>query len=868
MDYESRADGNDVSGPLWIGLMGDPRSMNGYQGDGIAMFFSRFLRFSVCICPLFSGCLMSTDPTTNLTPSAASTSVEEPVEDLRNPILWPFSSTSIWNQPIGDSAEYVPANLEPAKLTADTDHFFVLRPDDTQQDLFRIGGWRNRSSGTRDRGIDLPLPDALIIPDTNEQETPNNSVAFLMPDGDTLIQLNATARPEIGGSIYGVKYPFPPYEDETLTGEGSLGGHGGSGLSSIGGTLRIGELVGDDPIRHVLKMNVWAQKYLSYTQGFNGGLGYRWPAIKADSYADATEYGGTVPELVMGSLLALPPDVTPESLGLQTKPAQKLFEAFQNYGAYIADDTAREVYALEVESGALQEFEYAYGYSFRDEDSPFHDDMMAIFSALSVVNNNGPGAIGGGGTPRVDLAPPIDPDAVPELQALLADPTVEDTFEADFNGDGTLDILWRNLAVGSMQAWLRDETGEIVGGGNILPLASWNWQIVGTQDVNGDGRADLQWRDRVTGAEQIWYLDDVRLWIDPTTGKRVARWIESASGAPRIETFGSSLMPDETHQYEAESLTTDGYEVVENGLTGASNDQFVSLSALNPTGTISGVFDGSAGLYQVEVLVFDENDGESSLTVTVGDTATTLILDEDLGDSALSPLSLTQRITHDAIALQTGDTFTIEAIAAGEEFARIDAIRFTPLDNSNTATSIDSIIAPPETLPEPPVPVDSAPETLDPLTDTASSFISSVVDLTNALRVDEGLDPVTFNVTLAEAAQQHTNDMAQYGFFSHLGLNDSTPLARVEAIVPPTESQDDVPPPSEEEPIWAIAENIGLGYKTPGAIVDAWQNSPSHRAHLLNPNYTYIGIGYTSVNDDEASETHYWTQLLGTEVEA
>ena len=616
------------------------------------------------------------------------------VVDSRNPILWPFSTDSIWNQPIGDGAEYVPAQLEGAFLAADTDHFFVLRADDPVQDLFAIGGWRNRSTGTREIDTDLPLPDALIIPDTNEQETPNNSAALLLPDGNTLVQLNAMTRDRLGGPVYGVKYPFAPHSDATLDGEGSLGGHGGSGLSSIGGTIRIGELVGDDPIRHALKINLWAKKYLSYTPGADGGLGYRWPAIKADSYADETTYGGTVPELVMGSLLALAPEVTPESLGIQTEPGKKLFHAFQNYGAYVADDTAWDAHAIEVESGVLQEFEYTYGYDFRGRSSPFHDDVTALFEALNVVNNNAADAVGGGGTPRVDGAPSIDPDAVAELQALLADPTVEDTFEADFNGDGTLDVLWRNLAVGSMQAWLRDESGEIIGGGNILPLASWDWQIVDTPDVDGDGRADVLWRDRVTGAEQVWYLDDLRVWIDPATGDRVARWIENASGPPRIETFGSSLLPDTTQQYEAESLTVNGYAVIDDSLSGASNDQFVSLSPTTTDGSITGVFDGSAGLYQVELLAFDQPDGSALLTVTVADESTDLVLDGTGANPSTSVLSPIQSVTHDAIALQTGDPFTITGTANGSDLASVDAIVFTPI--VNTGVSITSTLAPPE----------------------------------------------------------------------------------------------------------------------------------------------------------------------------
>lgn len=437
----------------------------------------------------------------------------------------------------------MPTNIRPADLAADTDHFFVLSDDDPNRDLFKIGSWENRASGTTDTGRNLRLPGALIIPDANEIETPNNATAFLLPDGNTLLQLNATTRDRVGGQLYGAQFPAWPYPSETLDGSGTLGGHGGSGLSSIGGTIRIGELTNDIPIQHALKLNLWVKKYLSYTQGPGGGRGYQWPAITADEYANAWTYGGNNPDLRMGSLLAIPTWLTPGDLGIDTEPARKLFYALQNYGGYVVDDTAWDGHAIALESGVLQEFEYAYGYSFEGDSGSFHNDMMDIFGALHVIKNNEPDRLGGGGNPLVPFAPPIDTSAVDEVQRLLADPTVEDTFEADFNGDGKEDLLWRNLATGAMQVWLRDNQGRIIGGGNILPVSSWDWQIDNAYDVDGDGRAEVMWANRETGARALWHLDELKLWRDPNTGQRLSRWLETGGGLPRIESLSSAPFP-------------------------------------------------------------------------------------------------------------------------------------------------------------------------------------------------------------------------------------------------------------------------------------------------------------------------------------
>jgi hypothetical protein len=158
-----------------------------------------------------------------------------------------------------------------------------------------------------------------------------------------------------------------------------------------------------------LKIEVFANKYL-----YNQPPGYRWPAVRADVYAynnyydeGKMQYGGSNPSLVMGSLLAIPPQVTAESLGLQTIPARKLFFALQNYGGYMADDTLWDAHAIAIENGAMEEFKSKYKYSFESDSGAFHDDINKLFQALQIVDNNAPENIGGGGKLLQPLAPAI-----------------------------------------------------------------------------------------------------------------------------------------------------------------------------------------------------------------------------------------------------------------------------------------------------------------------------------------------------------------------------------------------------------------------------------------------------------------------------
>lgn len=761
----------------------------------------------------------------------------------RNPIFRPFASDSIWNHPIGDEARYLPTNFQPAYLSTDKDHLFVTRASDPIRNVFRIGDWRSRASGTEDSGIDVPLPDGLIIPDANEIERPNNSSAFLLPDGNTFLQLNATARVRTDGKLFGVKYPFWPYPEQTLDGEGTLGAHGGSGLSSIGGSIRIGELTRDAPIQHALKLNLWAKEYLSYSRNVNGQRGYRWPAIKADGYANFSTYGGNLNALRMGSLLAIPPSVTPGTLGLDTEPARKIFYALQNYGGYVVDDTAWEAHSVGIEAGVLQEFEYAYGYSFEGTSGSFYDDMMAIFGALNVVTNNGPNRIGGGGDPLVPFSPNLDMGYVTEVQSVLNNPDIEDQFEGDFDGDGNQDLFWRNIGSGANQVWKRDRQGRIIGGGHTLPVASWDWQVKQVSDIDRDGRDELLWENLKTNEQGIWHLDDVRRWRDPRTGKRTGRWLSNAGGTPRIETFSEPTeasnpntrigqLQGQYRRYEAESLNLTNYNLLNLPSSGASKGTLVSLNRTAGTGTIAGTFDGPVGQYMVNLKYFDESDGIANLTVTVAGNTQRFSLDKLLSDSGPSPLSYTQRVTHPSITLRPGDTFRIVGEVGGGDFARVDTIAFIPLRGQNAPSGA--------ALPS------------NAGANANADVDQEVLALTNQFRTANGLDPLTLDNRLDRAAQKHSDRMVQDDFLGHVGVNNSTPLMRAEA---------------EGYDVWAIAENIGAGYSSPESIVESWKQSPEHRANLLNPAYESMGVGYTFGGIDTSSDAlnHYWTQVLGVE---
>ena len=338
--------------------------------------------------------------------------------DARDPWLWPFSADSIWNQPIGSGAQYEPAGLGPAAhVGVDTQILLKTSEDDPERPVLDSPTWGpGRATGTTPLGFSLRVPDDWTVPDAGQDNpyglTPNANFAFLMPDGDSLLQGCKICRDKAAGPIYLPEWMKWPANRQlvSLRGDGlDGGGQGASGMSALGGTIRLGELVGDEPIRHAIKINPFAARYCYWSQEFPG---WRWPAKRADNYAEQ-KYRGPNPQVVMGSLLALPPDASPEALGLTTAPGRKLFFTLQNYGAYFTEDAAWDTWDLIVERDAELEFKQTYGFSMRS--ATWREEINRLMPALQVVVNNGPDSVGGGGEPRQPTAPPVaEPDPADE----------------------------------------------------------------------------------------------------------------------------------------------------------------------------------------------------------------------------------------------------------------------------------------------------------------------------------------------------------------------------------------------------------------------------------------------------------------------
>lgn len=148
------------------------------------------------------------------------------------------------------------------------------------------------------------------------------------------------------------------------------------------------------------------------------------------------------------------------------------------------------------------------------------------------------------------------------------------------------------------------------------------------------------------------------------------------------------------------------------------------------------------------------------------------------------------------------------------------------------------------TLPlnQPPDPTPPALPT-PPITPTSDEK-TEVLNLVNTIRTANGLDPLTANEALTTAAEAFAEDRGQANAGGHIGSDGSQPKDRIAAA---------------GYPYVTCGENVAVGQQSPEEVVQAWMDSPAHRANILNPDYTQIGIG------GGGSQTgKVWVQNFGT----
>lgn len=121
---------------------------------------------------------------------------------------------------------------------------------------------------------------------------------------------------------------------------------------------------------------------------------------------------------------------------------------------------------------------------------------------------------------------------------------------------------------------------------------------------------------------------------------------------------------------------------------------------------------------------------------------------------------------------------------------------------------------------------------------------TDVLQLVNQVRAEYGLPSLTYNASLATAAQNHANFIALNAIYSHIGINGSTWQDRAQAA----------------GYTGYAGENLVGGTRlTPQQGVTWWRNSAIHFSNMLNPRWTEAGIGYAV-----GSGQNFYVMVFGT----
>lgn len=128
-----------------------------------------------------------------------------------------------------------------------------------------------------------------------------------------------------------------------------------------------------------------------------------------------------------------------------------------------------------------------------------------------------------------------------------------------------------------------------------------------------------------------------------------------------------------------------------------------------------------------------------------------------------------------------------------------------------------------------------------PTTDSGVvNYEKEVVRLVNEIRAKNGLRQLKEDWELSRVARIKSQDMKDNGYFSHTSPVYGSPFQMINNFGISYKS---------------AGENIAKGQKTPEAVVNAWMNSPGHRANILNSSYNTIGVGYVESGK-------HWTQMF------
>jgi hypothetical protein len=119
----------------------------------------------------------------------------------------------------------------------------------------------------------------------------------------------------------------------------------------------------------------------------------------------------------------------------------------------------------------------------------------------------------------------------------------------------------------------------------------------------------------------------------------------------------------------------------------------------------------------------------------------------------------------------------------------------------------------------------------------------------NLERTNRLMPALTQNSKLNTAANIKSADMIERSYFSHVDPDGNYVWPVIEA--------------QGYAPYQALGENLAIDFVSGEAVVNAWMNSPGHRANILNENFEDQGMGAVLGEYEPGHQTYLITNLFG-----
>jgi uncharacterized protein YkwD len=168
-------------------------------------------------------------------------------------------------------------------------------------------------------------------------------------------------------------------------------------------------------------------------------------------------------------------------------------------------------------------------------------------------------------------------------------------------------------------------------------------------------------------------------------------------------------------------------------------------------------------------------------------------------------------------------------------------------------TSPPTPSAPPPASPSEQPPSETSRNTPEPHA-TWDDVEREILEITNQERAAAHLKPVAAEDTLRLTARAQSADMIARHFAQHINPSGESPADRIMKFHRRLIGE-------AGENIWeASGQTYAANPKLAAVIMDTWMHSPHHRANILNPNYTHLGVGVI-IQGNEVRATQNFGQV-------